>query len=72
MDDKDNRIIMKIALCKTEECLEVISDRMFQEGMAESETPGTKRFSGTSAMSRSIPGCLPVIEELRRVRCAPI
>ena len=24
MDDEDNRIIMKIALCKTEECLEVI------------------------------------------------
>ena len=24
MDDEDNHIIMKIALCKTEECLEVI------------------------------------------------
>ena len=24
MDDEDNRIIMKIALCETEECLEVI------------------------------------------------
>ena len=24
MDDEDNRIIMKIALCKTEECLVVI------------------------------------------------
>ena len=24
MDDEDNRIIMKIALCKIEECLEVI------------------------------------------------
>ena len=24
MDDEDNRIIMKIAVCKTEECLEVI------------------------------------------------
>ena len=24
MDDEDNRIIMKIALCKTEECLKVI------------------------------------------------
>ena len=72
MDDEDNRIIMKIVVCKTEECLEVITECMFQVGTIESETPGAGRFSGASAISRSIPVCPPIIEELRRLRCAPI
>ena len=72
MDDEDNRIIITIAVCKTEECLEVIIQAHVPSGTTKSETPGTGRFSKASAMSRSIPVCPPVIEELRQVRCAPI
>ena len=58
-------------LCANE-CLEVIIRAHVPKGTAELETPGTGRFSRASAMSRSIPVCLPVMEELQRVRCAPI
>ena len=69
MDDEDNSIIMEIAMCKREECLEV---RMFQVEIVESETPGTWRFIGAFALSISIPICPPIMEEVRQVRCAPI
>ena len=72
MDDEDNRIIMKIALCKTEECLEVIIRPYVPSGNGRVGDSRHREILRASAMSRSIPVCPPIIEELRRVRCAPI